>query len=154
MCHYIEWENSCAWHRLNIHPCKHSISNTHTHTQMGVCSHILLRAKRPCTENTTIIKQTMSVSFNEIKTARNVGASEEKALRGAVSLFCASVRHISLRAVCVCLSHARKHTPRALLRSVNVQCCVCIISVLGDFCQAGRVLLKLSNGCDSHTFNF
>lgn len=31
MCHYIEWENSCAWHRLNIHPCKHSISKTHTH---------------------------------------------------------------------------------------------------------------------------
>lgn len=100
---------------------------------MGVFSHILLRAKRPCMENTTIIKQTMSVSFNEIKTARNVGAREEKhSGELSPSLSCASVRYISLRAVCVCLSHARKHTPRALLRSVNVQCCACIISVLGD----------------------
>jgi len=50
-----------------------------------------------------------------------------------LSLFCASVRQISLRAAaCVCLSHARKHTPRALLQRGNVQCCVCIISVLGD----------------------
>lgn len=123
---------------------------------MGIFSHILLRAKRPCTENTTIIKQTMSVSFNKIKTARNVGAREEKhSGELSLSLLRFSETHFPQSGVCLSLSRQKTHTEgTSTERECTVLCvynlCSRRFEAVQSFCQAGRVLLKLSNGCDSH----
>lgn len=115
---------------------------------------------RDSARKTRVIKQTTSVSFNE-KTARN-GAREEKHL-GELSLSlylrCASVRHICLKAACVCLSHTRKHTLSTLLwlvwRTVRAQCSVCVFdlrpfslsAMLEGFCWSFQMDVP-------HTFTF